>query len=89
MYLGNLESVFTLVAELAAPGTTFAFSVEDAGEGDGFLLRDSLRYAHSEAYVRSLCGRHGLSVERVERSVIRMDVGKPVHGILFVTRAIA
>ena len=89
MYLGNLESVFSLVSALAAPGAAFAFSVEDAGEGDGFLLRDSLRYAHGETYVRSLCDRHGLSVETVERSVIRMDVGKPVHGILFVTRAIA
>ena len=89
MYLGDLEATFALVAALAAPGAIFAFSVEDAGEGDGFVLRSSLRYAHTEAYLRTLSARHGFSVERVERCVIRMDGGKPVHGILFLTQRAA
>jgi predicted TPR repeat methyltransferase len=86
MYLGSLDSVLSNVAELSSSRGVFAFSVEDAGEGEDFRLRDSLRYAHSEAYVRRQCDDHGLSVLRVERSVIRMDGGKPVHGILFLTR---
>ncbi|TCL75523.1 methyltransferase [Rhizobium sp. BK251] len=85
MYLGNLESVFAIVTDLAAVHATFAFSVEDAGDGSGYHLAPSLRYAHSETYVRALCGRHGLSVERLERTAIRKDGGKPVPGILFVT----
>ncbi len=86
MYLGNLETVMIIVAELAAPGAVFAFSVEDAQEADGYLLRDSLRFAHSEAYVRRLLAAHGFVVHNLARSIIRKDGGKPVHGILFVTR---
>ncbi|SMF42551.1 Predicted methyltransferase, contains TPR repeat [Xaviernesmea oryzae] len=86
MYLGSLETVFPLVPELLAPAGLFAFSVEDAGEGATFLLRDSLRYAHSEAYIRALLARYGLDLLDVRRTVIRLDAGKPVHGILFLSR---
>ena len=86
MYLGNLESVFAVIGELAAPGADVAFSVEDAGEGDGFHLAPSLRYAHSETYVRTLLARHGLEILKTVKSVIRKDGGKPVSGILFLAR---
>ncbi|ANK90095.1 MULTISPECIES: class I SAM-dependent DNA methyltransferase [Rhizobium] len=89
MYLGNLESVFAIVDELAAAGADFAFSVEDAGDGDGFHLAPSLRYAHSEAYVRQLLSRHGFEILRIVKAVIRKDGGKPVSGILFLTRKAA
>ncbi|MGK6316269.1 methyltransferase [Neorhizobium sp. DT-125] len=86
MYLGSLETVFPLVPELLAPAGLFAFSVEDAGEGATFTLRDSLRYAHSEAYIRALLTGYGLDLLRREKTVIRLDAGKPVHGILFLSR---
>jgi len=86
MYLGNLENTFGLVALLAAAGAVFAFSVEDAGTPDGFHLAPSLRYAHSEAHVRGLCDRHGFEVVEIGRSTIRKDGGKPIAGILFLTR---
>jgi predicted TPR repeat methyltransferase len=86
MYLGNLESVFAIAERLAVPGGDFAFSVEDAGEGDRFHLAPSLRYAHTETYVRALCARHGFDVLKIEKTIIRKDGGKPVSGILFLTR---
>jgi predicted TPR repeat methyltransferase len=86
MYLGNLESVFLIAERLAVPGGDFAFSVEDAGEGDRFHLAPSLRYAHTETYVRALCARHGFDVAKIEKTTIRKDGGKPVSGILFLTR---
>lgn len=86
MYLGDLDGVLTIVAALAADGAVFAFSVEDAGDAEGYVLRESLRFAHSEAYVRTVLGAHGFIVRDLSRSIIRMDGGKPVHGILFVTR---
>ncbi|CAN7193957.1 methyltransferase domain-containing protein [Rhizobium sp. LjRoot30] len=89
MYLGNLENTFALVATLAAPDATFAFSVEDAGSPEGFHLAPSLRYAHSEAHVRGLCDRHGFDIVEIRRSTIRKDGGKPVAGILFLTRRTA
>ena len=86
MYLGNLESVFAIIGELAASGADIAFSVEDAGDGEGFHLAPSLRYAHSESYVRALLAGHGLQILATVKSVIRKDGGKPVSGILFLTR---
>lgn len=86
MYLGSLDSVFDIAIQLLAAGGYFAFSVEDAGGGQDFLLRPSLRYAHSEAYVRALCANHGLALLAAERTVIRMDAGQPITGILFLAR---
>ncbi|MGO7420328.1 SAM-dependent methyltransferase, partial [Rhizobium ruizarguesonis] len=45
----------------------------------------SLRYAHSESYVRMLLARHGFQILKIVKSVIRKDGGKPVSGILFLT----
>lgn len=86
MYLGNLDSVFDITLQLLAAGGHFAFSVEDAGDGVDFLLRPSLRYAHSEAYIRGLCMTYQLDLLAIERTVIRMDAGEPVFGILFLAR---
>jgi len=86
MYLGSLETVFPLVLELLAPAGLFAFSVEDAGEGGSFTLGDSLRYAHSEAYIRALLARYGFDLLDLQKTVIRLDAGKPVYGILFLSR---
>jgi predicted TPR repeat methyltransferase len=87
--VGNLETVFANVKELAAPCAIFAFSVEDAGAGEGTRLGPSLRYAHSEDYVLAICERYGMTVVNSRRAVIRTDAGKPVHGILFLTRTAA
>lgn len=86
MYLGNLESVFAIVDALAESGADFAFSVEEAAEGDGFRLAPSLRYAHSETYIGTLSARHGFEVLKTVRTTIRKDGGKPVAGMLFLTR---
>jgi len=87
MYLGSLQTVFPLVVDLLKPQGLFAFSIEDAGDGATFLLRDSLRYAHSESYILALFDRWGLELLAKEKTVIRMDAGKPVHGILFLSRS--
>jgi predicted TPR repeat methyltransferase len=89
MYLGNLESVFDIVSALAAPRADLAFSVEDAGEGEGFHLAPSLRYAHSEAYVRGLCARHGIEILETTRTTIRKDGANIISGILFLARTAA
>ncbi|ASY55128.1 MULTISPECIES: class I SAM-dependent methyltransferase [Sinorhizobium] len=86
MYLGNLESAFAIAERLLKPDGLFAFSVEDAADERDFLLRPSLRYAHSEAYVASLCADFRLEMIAVERRVIRMDAGLPIAGILFLAR---
>jgi predicted TPR repeat methyltransferase len=89
IYLGNLDAVFANVKELAAPGAVFAFSVEDAQEAVRPRLGLSLRYAHSQDYIVATCRKYGMSIERSEPTVMRMDAGKPVHGILFLARTAA
>ncbi|MBM7044552.1 MULTISPECIES: methyltransferase domain-containing protein [Rhizobium] len=86
MYLGDLHGVMAITRMLATDGAIFAFSVEDAERPGGYTLRDSLRFAHSEAYVKQILADHGFDVQDLARSIIRMDAGKPVHGILFIAR---
>ncbi|HEX2148444.1 MAG TPA: methyltransferase [Pseudorhizobium sp.] len=86
LYLGSLETVFPLVVELLAPGGYFAFSVEEAAAGSGFELRQSLRYAHSEDYIKRLLDRHGLQSLARRRTTIRLERGEPVSGILFLSQ---
>jgi predicted TPR repeat methyltransferase len=86
MYLGRLDTVFVIASALLAERGLFAFSVEDAGDDGDFVLRPSLRYAHSETYVGSLCKRFGLDILDIRKTVIRNDGGKPVSGILFLTQ---
>lgn len=83
MYLGDLANAFSLSAALAAPDAVFAFSVEDAATPEGFHLAPSLRYAHSERYVKDALDIAGFELRELERTTIRMDGGKPVLGILF------
>lgn len=87
MYLGSLETVMPLVSALLSPSGFFAFSVEDAGDEDGFVLRESLRYAHSKSYVTELLERTGFSLIEISKTTIRKDAGKPLSGILFLARA--
>ena len=87
MYLGSLETVMPLVSALLEPSGFFAFSVEDAGDEDGFVLRESLRYAHSKSYVTGLLERAGYSLIEIRKTTIRNDAGKPLSGILFLARA--
>lgn len=86
IYLGRLDGVFELAARIATSGAIFAFSVEDAGQGDGFLLSQSLRYAHSALYIEGLCSAYGFAIVAQKPTVIRMDAGKPVPGLLFIAR---
>ena len=59
-----------------------------AGEGDGYLLAPSLRYAHTEQHVRQRLAENGFEVLTLTRTTIRMDGGKPVFGILFLASRI-
>ena len=63
---------------LVAIGLIMAIGAQNA-----FVLAQSLRYAHTEAHVRTRLAESGFEALTLVRSTIRMDGGKPVHGILF------
>lgn len=73
IYVGALEEVFGTVRRLLEPGGCFAFTVERAADGDDFRLQSSLRYAHSEAYLRRLAETHGFTVTAMCQGPLRQN----------------
>ncbi len=86
IYVGDLDAVFAGARRVLEPGGWFVFSVE-AADGDGFVLRPTLRYAHGAAYLRRLAGRHGLGLHEVERVVLREEQRVPVEGFVVAVAA--
>lgn len=86
MYLGELTPVFEIAFRLITPRGHFAFSVEDAGAEETYVLRSSLRYAHGEAYVRQRAEQAGFDLLQSRQTVIRMDAGAPVTGRLYLAQ---
>lgn len=86
MYLGALDNILNLVKSLITEQGYFAFSIEESFEMQGYQLQNSLRYAHSLAYVEDLLSRNAFQLVSLERMTIRTDGGKPIQGILFIAR---
>ena len=79
IYVGALEAVFRELARVVPVGGTFCFTVEEAaGEME---LRASLRYAHSEAYLRGLAAANGFELVRLERRPVREEQRQPIDGL--------
>jgi predicted TPR repeat methyltransferase len=81
IYVGALEAVFGGVQRVLEPGGVFCFSVEQAADAADFELRPSLRYAHSERYLRALAAHGGFDVVRLHRQPIREDQQAPIEGL--------
>ena len=84
--LGDLRMAVATAAALMAPDGMFAFSIETASQASGFELRPSLRYAHSRSHVAAVLAGAGLEIVAAQETVIRMDAGQPVCGLLFLAR---
>jgi len=85
MYLDGLHPVVQAVAAVLAPGGLTAFSVE-THDGDGVILRDTLRYAHGAAHVRAALGAAGLALVSLDSAATRTEKGVPVPGLIAVAR---
>jgi len=86
MYLGALGRIFSSVARMLVQNGLFAFSVEAHDGPEGFVLRASRRYAHSQDYLRGQLGANGFSVMSLNRHIIRMDRNEPIDGLVLVAR---
>ncbi|MEP6505385.1 MAG: methyltransferase domain-containing protein [Betaproteobacteria bacterium] len=82
IYLGNLAPVFDAVARVLEEGGVFAFSVEAGDAEGGYDLLPTLRYTHSEPYLRGLAQAHGLRVTRCERAPLRESQGEAITGLV-------
>jgi predicted TPR repeat methyltransferase len=85
IYVGALEEVFAEAARISRADACFAFSVELC-DGDGFVLRESGRYAHAPAYLKRLAARSGFAVGIEEAVPIRLQEGVPIPGAIYVLR---
>jgi predicted TPR repeat methyltransferase len=85
IYIGDLAKVFHGVRGALRDGGLFGFSVE-ANQGEDYVLRPTLRYAHSMAYLQKLAGDYGFSLESNELKVIRQEQGVDVDGYHVIMR---
>jgi predicted TPR repeat methyltransferase len=81
VYFGDLAPIFAAIARALASGGIFAFSIEQAGQGD-FVLQPSGRYAQSIDYIRRLCAQMKL----VEVEAFAHHIRGDVSGFVFVLR---
>ncbi len=63
VYFDDLEPVLIAAAQVLAPSGLIAFSVE-MNDGDGVILRETLRYAHGAAHVRAALDAAGLETRQ-------------------------
>jgi predicted TPR repeat methyltransferase len=87
VYIGDLKPTFEATHAAMQAGGIFCFSAEAANdEAQDFELLPSLRYAHSERYLRSLAIAHGFDLMLLRREPIREDQRKPIMGFLVYLR---
>ncbi len=86
VYVGDLNRAFTNVARALAAGGLFAFSVENHAGDDELILQPSLRYTHSESYVRRLLAENSMTLSSLQRATIRLDRGEPLQGLIVVAK---
>jgi len=85
MYLDDLAPVLKAAAAVLAPSSLIAFSVE-THDGDGVILRDTLRYAHGAAHVRNALAATGLTLVSLDSATTRTEKGVAVPGLIVVAR---
>jgi predicted TPR repeat methyltransferase len=82
-YLDDLMPVLKSVAQVLASPGHLAFSVE-THEGDGVILRETLRYAHGKAHVQAALAAAGLKPISLDFASTRAEKGVPVPGLIVV-----
>jgi predicted TPR repeat methyltransferase len=81
IYVGDLAAVLRSARRILEPGGCLAFTVELAKEGRDIQLLPSLRYAHSEAYIRRLADEARFTSVRIFEAPIRLDQTTPITGL--------
>jgi predicted TPR repeat methyltransferase len=83
VYLSDLTPLLREVKRVLVSGGLLAFTVETHG-GDGVILGEGLRYAHSAGYVRASISDAGLALSRCEDLSARNEDNAPVPGLVVV-----
>lgn len=81
IYVGELSSIFQSIGRILEPGGLFAFTVELTTNDKDCHLLPSLRYAHSESYLRRLAAQCGLQCDDLRIAPIRYEQSVQVQGL--------
>lgn len=79
-YIGALDEVIHACAPRLSPQGILAFSVEASADGRDWYMRQSRRYAHSEAYILHVLSEAGLSLVTLDTDILRKDRGRAILG---------
>lgn len=88
VYIGDLAPIFSLIKSALKSNGLILCSVEDNTQNSNFILQPTGRYAHSEAYIASVCEEYGFKIETNEAITPRMHENQPIRGRLFALRKI-
>ena len=83
IYVADLVPVLNEASRVLASGGLLAFTFE-RHEGDGCIMGEGRRYAHSASYVRASIEAAGLVVLQLEQQSARYERGVPVPGLVVV-----
>jgi len=85
VYVNDLAPIIASVARVLAPSCIFAFTVE-THQGGGVKLLPTLRYAHSEAYIRAVLGDASFAATHLAKASVRTEKGVPVDSLVVVAQ---
>jgi predicted TPR repeat methyltransferase len=85
VYVNDLAPIIADIGRVLAPDGLLAFTVETHA-GDGAMLLPTLRYAHGEAYLRSLLDNASLTPAHLAKASVRSEKGVPVNGLVVVAQ---
>lgn len=88
IYVGELSPVFAAAYQSLNAAGIFCFSAELAQRDDqDFELLPSLRYAHSQRYLRELAAQHRFEIVKLLREPMREDQRRSIEGLfVYLTR---
>ena len=85
IYVGDLLPIFESIKKHAAKNALLVFSTEHF-DGNGFVLNNKCRYAHSKEYVLSIAERLGFQLEYYARSNLRKESDDWIVGDIYILK---
>jgi predicted TPR repeat methyltransferase len=79
VYVNDLAPIFAAIAQILAPNSLLALTVE-THPGGGTKLLPTLRYAHGDTYLRRAIADARLTLLELAEATVRTEKGEPVQG---------
>ena len=87
VYFGPLPETFKQLARVLSKNGLICLNVDtDPGINGQFVLKPTGRFEHTAKYLRQSCSQAGLEILTLEPIESRVEVDKPVQGLLLLAR---